>query len=169
MNMKKTLFLLILALFLSLGVPAWAEEGIEVVVEDGASVVAVDVGVYAPAGFFGKGDFVLPSSLITIEDSAFEGIGAEKVEVPGNVSSIGARAFADCRSLTAIHIPATVDTIHDTAFEGSDGVTIYGEAFSEAARHAEANGVPFTELSSGADYYITGPEPPVILPFVPLT
>ena len=120
--MKKTLFLLILALFLSLGVPAWAEEGIEVVVEDGASVVAVDVGVYAPAGFFGKEDFVLPSS-----------------------------------------------PIHDTAFEGSDGVTIYGEAFSEAARHAEANGVPFTELSSGADYYITGPEPPVILPFVPLT
>jgi len=169
MNMKKTLFLLILALFLSLGVPAWAEEGIEVVVEDGASVVAVDVGVYAPAGFFGKADFVLPSSLITIEDSAFEGIGAEKVEVPGSVSSIGARAFADCQSLTAIHIPATVDTIHDTAHEGSDSVTIYGEAFSEAARHAEANGIPFTELSNGASHYITGPKPPVILPFVPLT
>ena len=169
MNMKKSLFLLILALFLSLGVPAWAEEGIEVVLEDGVSVVAVDVGAYVPADFFGKADFVLPSSLITIEDSAFEGISAEKVDVSGSVSSIGARAFADCPNLTAIRIPATVDAIHDTAFEGSDGVTIYGEAFSEAARHAEANGIPFTELSGGADYYITGPEPPVILPFVPLT
>ena len=70
MNMKKTLFLLILALFLSLGVPAWAEEGIEVVIEDGASVVAVDVGVYAPPGFFGKADFVLPASLVTAKPSA---------------------------------------------------------------------------------------------------
>ena len=167
--MKKILFLLIFALFLSLGAAARAEDGIAVVIEDGASVVAVEVGVYAPAGWFGKANFVLPASLVTIEDSAFEGIGAEKVEVSGNVSSIGARAFADCRNLTAIRIPATVETIHDTAHEGSDGVTIYGEAFSEAARHAEANGIPFTALSSGADYSITGPEPPVILPFVPLT
>ena len=127
MNMKKSLFLLILALFLSLGVSAWAEEGIEVVLEDGVSVVAVDVGAYTSPVFFGKANFVLPSSLVTVEDSAFEGIGAEKVDVSGSVSSIGARAFADCPNLTAIRIPATVDTIHDTAFEGSDGVTIYGE------------------------------------------
>ena len=104
MNMKKTLFLLILALFLSLGVPAWAEEGIEVVLEDGVSVVAVDVSAYTSPVFFGKANFVLPASLVTVEDSAFEGISAEKVDVSGSVSSIGARAFADCPNLTAIRI-----------------------------------------------------------------
>ena len=166
--MKKTLFLLILALFLSLGVPAWAEEGIEVVVEDGASVVAVDVGVYAPAGFFGKEDFVLPSSLITIEDSAFEGIDASRVEISENVASIGSHAFAKCKNLREFHISASVKEIDKDALEGCENVTVYGST-DVAKAFAEAAGFDYVDLNA-AEPPVVRPvgreEPPVALPFV---
>ena len=67
------------------------------------------------------------------------------VEITENVTSIGARSFADCLNLTALVIPETVQSIDDTALEGSENVTVYGKTGSEAQRFADAAGVKFVD------------------------
>jgi hypothetical protein len=97
--------------------------------------------------------FVLPQFLTLIGESAFEGISAEIVEVTGNVAAIEARAFADCKSLREITIPASVKEIDDHAFDGCEGVTVYGTKGTEAERIANLCG--FTFIDPDAQ-----PEPP---------
>lgn len=89
--------------------------------------------------------FKLPAGLVAIGDSAFEGIPAVSVEITENVASIGARSFADCLNLTALVIPETVQSIDDTALEGSENVTVYGKTGSEAQRFAHAAGIKFVD------------------------
>ena len=87
--------------------------------------------------------FALPTSLDAIEDGAFEGIAAQRVEVAKNVVSIGPRAFANCPNLIEIIIPATVQRIDDTALQGSINAIVFGTAGSEAQRFANENRIPF--------------------------
>ena len=87
--------------------------------------------------------FALPTSLDAIEDGAFEGIAAQRVEVAKNVVSIGPRAFANCPNLIEIIIPATVQRIDDTALQGSINAIVFGSAGSEAQRFANENRIPF--------------------------
>lgn len=167
--MKKLCFLLILALLLSLGASAGAEGGVEIIIMDGVSVVAVSMDEYAAEHVFGEADFVFPSMLLTIWDGAFEGISAERVKVSTNVSAIGARAFADCPNLTAILIPATVESIDNTALQGSEQVTVFGTEGSEAQRFADDNDIPFVPLhitEDEAEFFYEELEPPIILPLV---
>ena len=89
------------------------------------------------------------------------------MEITENVISIGPRAFADCKNLTELVIPATVQTIDDTALEGSENVTIYGEADSEAQRFADANSIPFVPSNEVTPIIIA--QPPVTLPYVALS
>ena len=94
-----------------------------------------------------EADFVLPAALITIEESAFEGIPAVRVDIPDGCESIGPRAFADCAKLTALVIPASVQSIDDTALEGSANAVIYGASGSEAERFAKDNSIPFVPMN----------------------
>ena len=94
-----------------------------------------------------EADFILPAALVTIEESAFEGIDAACVQITGNVSTIGPRAFADCMRLNALVVPASVQHIDDTALEGSANAVVYGASGSEAQRFAEANGIPFVPMN----------------------
>ena len=89
------------------------------------------------------------------------------MEITENVISIGPRAFADCKNLTELVIPATVQRIDDTALEGSAGVTVYGEAGSEAERFANANELPFIPANNDTPVYQPA-QPPVMLPYVAL-
>lgn len=88
---------------------------------------------------------VLPAFLTLIEESAFEGIDAQRVYISENVVSIEKRAFADCKDLREIFIPATVQSIDDTALAGCVNVTVYGTAGSEAQRFAIAAGFDFVD------------------------
>ena len=47
------------------------------------------------------------------------------------VTSIGERAFADCKSLTSIDIPDGVTSIGKGAFYSCESLTIYAEASSK--------------------------------------
>ena len=171
--MKKICILL--ALLLCLAVPALAEEGMnmEVIKMDGVSVV-----VFTPAETLRKArdmaeekgaGFALPQMLTAIGEEAFAGIAAETVEVSENVVSIGPRAFADCKNLREIIIPATVTAIDDSALSGCENVTVYGVKGSEAERFATENGFAFAEIGGGTPENLPAAreEPPVQLPFVP--
>lgn len=58
----------------------------------------------------------LPSSISTIDCSAFSGCGIEKIKIPYGVTSIGDSAFNNCRNITNITIPDSVGSIGYRAF-----------------------------------------------------
>ena len=168
--MKKLCFLLILALLLSLGASAFADNSVEILYLDGTPVAVESPALTAgeTAAFHAPGaGLTLPAALVAIEEEAFAGIDAGRVEITENVVSIGPRAFADCKNLTELVIPATVQTIDDTALDGSENVTIYGEADSEAQRFADANSIPFVPSNEVTPIIIA--QPPVTLPYVALS
>ena len=168
--MKKLCVLLVLALLLSLGASAFADNSVEILYLDGTPVAvespALTAGETAAFNAPGAG-LTLPAALVAIEEEAFAGIDAGRVEITENVISIGPRAFADCKNLTELVIPATVQTIDDTALDGSTNVTIYGESDSEAERFADANNLPFVPSNEVTPIIIA--QPPVTLPYVALS
>ena len=168
--MKKLCFLLILALLLSLGASAFADNSVEILYMDGTPVAVESPSLTAGEtnAFNAPGvGLTLPAALVAIEEEAFAGIDAGRVEITENVVSIGPRAFADCKNLTELVIPATVQRIADDALDGSLNVTIYGEADSEAQRFADANSLPFVPSNEVTPIII--PQPPVTLPYVALS
>ena len=168
--MKKLCVLLVLALLLSLSASAFADNSVEILYLDGTPVAvespALTAGETNAFNAPGVG-LTLPAALVAIEEEAFEGIDAARVEITENVVSIGPRAFADCKNLTELVIPATVQIIDDTALEGSENVTIYGESGSEAQRFADANNLPFVPSNEVTPIIIA--QPPVTLPYVALS
>jgi len=66
----------------------------------------------------------LPAGLEVIEDEAFMGLACEAVIIPEGCTAIGARAFANCKALAYVRIPASVKTIAENAFEGCDSIVI---------------------------------------------
>lgn len=89
----------------------------------------------------------LPSSLIQIEDSAFENTAMESVYLPDMTTVIGSRAFAANRALRIVYIPKAVLYIGEQAFEG-DELTIYGEKDSYAAAWARSHNVAFRQAQT---------------------
>ena len=89
------------------------------------------------------GVLVLPSSLLVIEDGAFEGTAFSAALLPDTVQSIGDRAFACMPGLHVLNMPDSLSAIGRDAFLGSEAVTLLGSPDSMARAYAEANGVPF--------------------------
>ena len=65
-----------------------------------------------------------PTNLRIIEDEAFEGTSFQAVIIPDTVTTIGSRAFANCRTLVYVYIPASVTTIAPDAFADCPNVII---------------------------------------------
>lgn len=85
----------------------------------------------------------LPAMLTVIGDYAFEGVGAEAVDLRNtSVSQIGAGAFRNCADLSIIYIPSSVMEIANDAFYGCLNLTIVCEPGSEAEKFAQLNGIP---------------------------
>ena len=59
----------------------------------------------------------LPEGLTEIKANAFEGLACEAVIVPDHCTGIGSKAFANCRKLIYISIPAGTAVAAD-AFDG---------------------------------------------------
>jgi hypothetical protein len=114
----------------------------------GNGTVTINTTYYLPAVQTFT-SFALPASLTLIGENAFEGIAAQRVDVSESVVSIEKRAFADCKNLREIHIPAMVKSIDDTALAGCENVTVYGTTGSEAWRFANDAGFNFVDLNGG--------------------
>ena len=90
-------------------------------------------------------DLILPSSMETIEEEAFEGGAFRYVMLPECAIAIGKRAFADCPNLKDIYIPEGMVKIAPDAFEGVNGLTIHGREGSYAEYYAQRYGFGFAK------------------------
>jgi len=89
-------------------------------------------------------DFILPASLIIIEEEAFANCSFTYVRLPETTTTIRSKAFADCDNLRHIYIPEATITIAADAFEGvSDTLTIHGADGSYAEFYAGKHGFDF--------------------------
>ena len=75
----------------------------------------------------GKTDktFVIPDSVTTIDDSAFQSASnLSGVIIPDSVTEIGGRAFSECAGLTSISIPDSVTSINSYLFECCSNLSV---------------------------------------------
>lgn len=100
-------------------------------------------------GLYDSFRFVLPASLIAIEDQAFEGTVMKDAFLPATLTTIGERAFAGNLQLRRIIIPKSVSYIGDHAVEPVSGLTVYGEAGSFAAKWTREHNYTFVRLDGG--------------------
>jgi len=63
--------------------------------------------------------YVIPSSVMSIGDLAFDISSLTAITIPSTVTSIGNRAFSYCGNLTSITIPSSVTSIGESVFMGS--------------------------------------------------
>lgn len=89
---------------------------------------------------------VLPSSIVEIEEEAFEGTALTSLALPDTVNKIGDYAFANISSLRIISIPDNTISIGENTFKGSNQVTIAGAYQSYAKEWAEKNRIPFSPI-----------------------
>ena len=112
-------------------------------VEDPLSVAAAAI-VMSHEYILQNAEIVLPDDLEKIEAEAFRKSTFASVCCNGNISSIGAYAFAENTALEWICIPSSVTDIDSTAFKDcSETLVIYGEEGSYAQTFAENNGIIF--------------------------
>ena len=84
----------------------------------------------------------LPSMTTEISEETLAGTSAQTYIVPGNVESIGSRAFSLLGSVSVIHIGNSVRFIADDAFEGST-VFFYCPAGLYAETYAKQKGIEY--------------------------
>ena len=86
---------------------------------------------------FSEPDYILPSALTQIGESAFEGVSARIIYVPDGCTSIEAYAFRNS-GVTQIRIPANC-SIATSAFDGCSRVEIYGTPGSQAETYCNSH------------------------------
>jgi len=90
-----------------------------------------------------SGKMTSPAGLAEIGEEAFSGSAFEYVYIGNSVQRIRSKAFAACTQLRAIHIPDSVTSIADDAFEGSGNVVIICGQNSEALAFALRMHIPY--------------------------
>ena len=89
--------------------------------------------------------YVLPLSLLKIEDGAFSDTVAENIVFPDGLISIGEDAFSGAWKLTVVYIPETTIYIADSAFTDTAHLEIHGIKGSYAEEWAKKQKIPFVE------------------------
>lgn len=87
-----------------------------------------------------------PAQLKTIEAEAFENSAFTHVFLVGQVTSIGARAFANCGKLAYVYIPGSVTSIADDAFDGCGDLVIGCVSGSKAETYAKNHQIRYRLL-----------------------
>lgn len=90
------------------------------------------------------GKALMPGSLLSIGEEAFEGTALSEVRISDSVSEIAERAFAQIESLRLLYIPRSVEMIGADMVADSPGTLITGSENSFAKIWAKQNRIPFS-------------------------
>lgn len=102
------------------------------------------IGNYAFYGCTELKTVVWPANLLTIEESAFESCGFERIELPSEIQFIHANAFACCESLTYCSLPQSLLYIDKSAFDGCSSDLVLGVIKDSVGYHfAVENAIPY--------------------------
>lgn len=115
------------------GIAFYNYEGHKIAFDDGVILVNDTMLIN-----IGEPDLILPDSLKTIGDEAFEAGAFRYVVLSEQTDCIGANAFAGCGNLRCIRIPNSEAAIDDNAFGTLTGIVICGVSGSTAETFAEA-------------------------------
>ena len=97
------------------GFTSWYKDCNEAVkIEIGEGITHVGNNTFY--GYIHCKNISLPSTLQSIGEDAFRATIITSLELPNKLKTIGANAFNDCDGLTYVTIPASVTSIHPTAF-----------------------------------------------------
>ena len=102
---------------------------------------------------FKTDSFTFPSSLIEIEDEAFDGTAAQTVIFRNKLKHIGDKAFYNNRRLVDVYIPASVESLGTHVFQVSKSLRIHAAIGSRA--HAWANEHHVTFVQANQPYRIS--------------
>lgn len=72
---------------------------------------------------YGVTEVVLPDTVTTIGDDAFENSSLTKINLPDSITEIGEKAFSCIESLEAIEIPSSVKELKAASFSRNDGLS----------------------------------------------
>ena len=64
-----------------------------------------------------------PSSLVSIEWSAFQGSGLAAIELPSSLKALGGNVFASCKNLASVAWPDMIESYQDGIFQGCASLT----------------------------------------------
>jgi len=70
----------------------------------------------------GSSDSVIPSTVTSIEDNAFFGIGIDSLEIPSSITKIGEAAFDSC-SISSVWLPNSIVSLGERAFNNCESLT----------------------------------------------
>lgn len=90
-------------------------------------------------------DLTIRAGVTEIEEEAYENTPFQVVSVPASVTAIGARAFAGCAKLRQIGIAGN-PVIDHTAFEGVEGLTMFGPPCGTVETFAAVHGYAFAPM-----------------------
>lgn len=113
----------------------------------GIAEIVVSYGKAATASctvaVIGEDVLLLPCDTAEIQEEAFAGTAPKVVELSENVTTIGARAFADNEKLLLVFVSETVTSIADDAFSGCPNVTLLCLKDTEGEAHAIGQHIPY--------------------------
>ncbi|MEI6713623.1 MAG: leucine-rich repeat domain-containing protein [Verrucomicrobiota bacterium] len=100
--------------------------------------------------------YIIPDSVLNIEDWALSGAAFKDVTIPQSVTRIGASAFSECRDLKKVVIPKTVTSIDSGAFTDTSRVTEFIVSDQNSAYMSTAEGVLFNKSQTVLLHYPLG-------------
>ncbi len=107
------------------------------------TVPAADGGEGMAVDEMRTGVLILPASVQTVGESAFEETAANEIVLPPEVRVIEDRAFANMPGLQAVNLPESIQYMGEDVFAGDPGVTLYGVSGGWAEEYARRNNLPF--------------------------
>ena len=78
---------------------------------------------YALRGLSWVNSINIPSSIVEINDFAFQNTAITSIVIPGSVKSLGSNLFRDCKYLSSVYFPSGIKNIPEKLFYNCDGLS----------------------------------------------